>query len=175
MEWAIRHGPALEHEAVTDTSISMTKTVAIVTGSDTVSAAIDCMKSLRHSLPPWCDIVLAYSTAPSCVTDRVRAAAGSRHVTILESQIWQTQNQLRNRALVALPPYDYYLFLDLDSRIEPGSLERCIETHNQTGADLVGGVILYDTSIDFGREGIGRTALAKKTAGSSSFGLPIDS
>ena len=153
MEWAVRHGPALEHEVATDTSISMTKTVAIVTGSDTVSAAIDCMKSLRHSLPPWCDIVLAYSTAPSCVTDRVRAAAGSRHVTILESQIWQTQNQLRNRALVALPPYDYYLFLDLDSRIEPGSLERCIETHNKTGADLVGGVVLYDASIDFGREG----------------------
>ncbi len=129
------------------------KAVVIATASDTVSAAIGCIESLRRALPPWCDIVMAYSCAPPCISERVRAAAGDRPVSILESDTWLPQNERRNRALAAAPGYDFYFFIDLDSRIEPGSLERCIETHRQTGADLVGAVILYGASIDFGREG----------------------
>lgn len=126
--------------------------VAIVTGSDTVSTAIGCMETLRKSLPEWCDIVLAYSMAPNSLKERVRLAAGNRHVTLIESEIWQRQNQLRNLALESLRPYDFYLFLDLDSRIEAGCLERCIHTHKTTGADLVGGIVYYGSSIDFGIE-----------------------
>ena len=129
------------------------KAVAIIAGSDTVSTAIGSINCLRHSLPPWCGIVLSYCTAPAFVTERVRAAAGSRRVTILESSTWLPHNELRNRALAAIPSYDYYFFLEPDSRIEPGSLERCIKTHSDTGADLVGGVILYGASVDYGRQG----------------------
>jgi hypothetical protein len=128
------------------------KAVAIVAGSDTVSTAIGSMNCLRSNLPLWCDIVLSYSTAPRSVTGRVRTAAGSRPVTILESSTWLPHNELRNRALAAIPPYDYYLFLEPDSRIAPGTLERCIKTHRDTRAELVGGVILYGASIDYGRK-----------------------
>ncbi len=96
---------------------------------------------------------MAYSCAPPCISERVRAAAGNRPVSILECDTWQSQNERRNQALAAAPGYDFYFFIDLDSRIEAGSLERCIETHRKTGADLVGAVILYGASIDFGREG----------------------
>ena len=153
MEWANRHGRDLGDEKRVHISHSPPKAVAIIAGSDTVSTAVGCVKSLLHSLPPWCDIILSYSAAPTCLTNRVRAAAGNRHVTIIESQKWLPQNELRNRALANLCPYDYYLLFEPDSRIEPGSLERCIETHNNTGADLVCGVVIYGPSIDFGREG----------------------
>ncbi|MCZ6774260.1 MAG: hypothetical protein O7G83_20060, partial [Proteobacteria bacterium] len=129
------------------------KAVAIVTGSDTVSAAIGSMESLLQNLPSWCDIIQLYSTAPPCVTERVRAVAGARSVMIVQSDKWNRQNVARNEALTSLPAYDYYLFLDLDSRIGPGCLERFIETHGRTGAALVGGIIYYGDNIDFGRKG----------------------
>jgi hypothetical protein len=133
--------------------MTLPRAVAIVTSADTVSAAIGSARMLRHSLPPSCDIVFAYSAAPAGVSERVRAAAGNRPIEIRESAAWHSQHEARNRALAGLPPYDFYLFLDLDSRIGPGTLERCIETLERTGADFVGGVILYAPTIDFGRKG----------------------
>jgi hypothetical protein len=133
--------------------MSAFRAAAIVTGADTVTAAIGSVQSLRRALPPWCAIVLGYSAAPACVTARVREAAGDRPLTIVSSESWVPQHAMRNRALAAAPPADFYLVLDLDSRIEPGTLERCIETHRRLGADLVGGVILYGASIDFGVRG----------------------
>jgi hypothetical protein len=133
--------------------MSIPKAVTLVSGPDSVSAAIGSMQALRRALPSWCDIVLAYSAAPDYVTDRVRAAVGDRPLTIVTSETWQPQPEMRNRALAGMPPYDFYLLLDLDSRIEPGALERCIETHIRTGADMVGGIILYGGSVDYGRSG----------------------
>jgi GT2 family glycosyltransferase len=129
------------------------RVAAIVTGSDTVSTAIDAVASLARTLPDYCEIVVVYSCAPECVTKRVHAAAAGRPVTVLADPEWHTQNVGRNRAYEAFPGFDYYLLLDMDSRLEPGGFEQCLKTHEETGADLVGGVILYAPSVDFGREG----------------------
>ncbi|NJO33776.1 MAG: hypothetical protein HC869_12150 [Rhodospirillales bacterium] len=102
------------------------RAVAVVTGSDTVSNAVGSIENLRGALPSWCDIVMAYSAPPPCLGARVRAAAGNRPFVLHESAVWMSQNRSRNRALEGLPPYDYYLFLDLDSRIEIGGLESAV-------------------------------------------------
>lgn len=118
----------------------MEKTTIVMTARDRFSTAAKCLRNvIKHTPEPY-DLMVVMGHVPAKVEQELKQEFGNKARFILTPDFLNTA-QARNRALKEAQTR-LTIFLDSDVYVRPGWYEPLVQCQLETGADMVGNLVL---------------------------------
>ncbi|MBI2764386.1 MAG: glycosyltransferase family 2 protein [Chloroflexi bacterium] len=114
----------------------------VVTARERYSTALRCLPRLISTTPGPHRLVYVAGGAPPYIRDFLTAQCAARGYDLLLEPGFLSPNEARNLGLQRVTT-KYAVFLDNDVVVEPGWLDALVRCAEETGADVVGPLVLF--------------------------------